>query len=779
MNWNDVLKPYTNRALAQMCATLGVNEYAGQITTANRPRVVDALRRLIAKPETVCRSLESVGPAEVAIVKTLIQSGGQADTAQVRRTVELYGVVHSSAAPAQPTPSYQGVPGFDDAALNAMCHGLVFSRGIREIDLKPGRQMYIPEPILALLHTNHACAAALARAGQSEVQAVALPDPEVIVTGAAEDFQRDMSRYLRHVRRQGSVPLTTLGWIYKTNFKTFLAALNAPADAPGDEASNARLWFIRRLLAVMGELDSDGVAFRPADKGKLLTLPVAQRIRQAFDAWSGSGAWNELNRISTEHQGYDYRRDAPPELARARSAILRLIARLAAHTAGQRMSWTPTAQLIEQARRSEYQFLFPRRQRYIDMTGNSSFYDTPYYGGNNPFGMSFPTVNNEHKGWDAVERQVIVAMLTGPLHWMGLVNLGYSAGAAPGEGNEPAGYRLTETGAWLLGLADQPEFVESGGRVLIQPNFTILAMEPISDAVLLDLDAFAESQGGDRATTYRLTRQSVYRAQRAGWDAQRIRAFLEQHQGAPIPANVQRSLDEWQTQHQRITFRRGALAIQYADDSARAGVQDALARAGAQRQPLSPSFDLITAAGKGAVALERLSQALSEAGWLALTTPADGGAAHTENCLRVSDTGDVAFKHAAPSLFALKQLQPFSENAGGRLRISAPGVRAAMSRGMPLDELLAVLAHLNDGPLPARLETSIRSWAGFYGEAALRPVHVLELSSATVFDNLLGDPEIGQYLKPIPGSTEPVALVESAHADKVRAALAARGVSIK
>ena len=34
----------------------------------------------------------------------------------------------------------------------------------------------------------------------------------------------------------------------------FLAALNAPADAPADEASSPRLWFMRRLLTAMNEL---------------------------------------------------------------------------------------------------------------------------------------------------------------------------------------------------------------------------------------------------------------------------------------------------------------------------------------------------------------------------------------------------------------------------------------------------------------------------------------------------------------------------------------------
>ncbi|MCL4505683.1 MAG: helicase-associated domain-containing protein [Chloroflexi bacterium] len=782
MNWNDVLKPYSSQALSAMCAALGINEFAGKVTPLNRPRAIDALRRQVGRPETVRRALEVITPAETAIIKTLIGLGGRAETQQVRREIEQSAPFRRpTVAPSQPSPGYQGAPSFDDAAARAMCYGLVFSRDNREIDFKPGRQLYIPEPVLAILRTDPAWVNALARTNITDIQLSPVHDPEVAATSSAADFQRGLSRYLRHVRRQRAVPLTTQGWIYKSNFKSFLAALNAPADAPGDEASHARLWFMRRLLAEMGELDIDGAAFHPHPNGKLLILPIAQRIKLAFETWTASGAWNELNRIATEHQGYDYRRDAPPELAKARSAILRQMAHLATHAiaANQRGHWFATAQLIELARRSEYQFLFPRKQRYIDLTGTSGYYNTPYYGTNNPYGMTFPTVQGEQQGWEAVERQVIVAMLSGPLHWMGLVNLGYRKGATPGEGVEPSAYRLTEEGEWLLGLAEQPQFVESGGRVLIQPNFTVIAMEPISDAVLIDLDEFAEPQGGDRAITYHLTRQSVYHAQRQGWDAQRISAFLEMHQGAPIPANVQRSLEEWQTQHERITFHRAARVIQYADESAREGVQDTLARVGAQRQALSPAFELVENSAGKPLTIGQLSKALSEAGWLALVTPAGGGPAHTESSLRISENGEVTFKQAVPSLFALSQLRPFTENGDGRLRISAPSVRAAMSRGMQLDELLASLAHLHDGPLPARVETSIRAWAGFYGEAALRPVHVLELSSLEVFNNLLEDAEIGQYLKPIEGSIDPLALVDAAHVELVRKMLTERGVTLK
>jgi hypothetical protein len=153
--------------------------------------------------------------------------------------------------------------------------------------------------------------------------------------------------------------------------------------------------------------------------------------------------------------------------------------------------------------------------------------------------------------------------------------------------------------------------------------------------------------------------------------------------------------------------------------------------------------------------------------------------AQTEGTIRINDAGEIFFKQAVPNIFVLNQLAPIVEDNGGRLRISAPGVRAAMSRGLSLDQLLATLAHLHDGPLPAQVENNVRAWAGFYGQASLTIVHLLELSSMEVLNNLLHDEQVGQYLTTIESSATALALVDAEHVDKVRAVLLERGVVFK
>jgi hypothetical protein len=802
MNWSDVLKQYSNRALGAMLVAQRLDDFGGVNAAEGRGRAIEQLRRVLGQPEIVHRALRKVGPVEVAVLRFLLDSGGNAETVEARRRVESQMALRPPDANKQATPDYQGLPSFDDAIARATSYGLIFSRDSKEVEFSPGKHLFVPEPVRKALAADPAWSQLAARLSVEGLGSAAQPEaiikPKAMLSASAPDFQRDLSRYLRHVRRQGELALTTQGWIYKSNFKLFLAALNAPGDAPADEASSPRLWFMRRLLTAMNELLYAESGLRANPEGELLELPMAQRIKLAFNTWCDSGAWNELNRIATEHHGFDYRRDAPPELSKARSVVLRAMARLSGHAE----RWVPVAQLVEFVKRVDYQFLFPRKQRYRDLTGSTGFYNTPYYATNNPYNMTFPTVRDERLGWDEVEQQVIHAMLGGPLHWLGLIELGYANAPAPAEVSSdavgaavsaavaPLAYRLTTPGAWLLGMASEPEFIESGGRVLVQPNFTVIAMEPVSDAVLIALDEFADSQGGDRAVTYTITRQSMYKGQRMGWDAERIAAFLEKHQGSPIPPNVRRSLEDWQAQHRRITFYRGARVLQYADEAARAGAREALKPLALSLMELAPAVDLAGPAHTNASQderaevsagpkLEAVVLALSEAGWMPLVTRR--GKEDAEGVLRIGESGAVQFKQAVPSLFVLAQIAPFMEftvrDTKG-LKITAASVRAAMSKGMSLDELLATLAHLHDGQLPARLEDNIRSWAGFYGDASLSAVHLLELASMDVLNNLLHDEQVGPYLRPIEGSTRPLALVDAEHVDLVRRVLVERGVDM-
>lgn len=600
--------------------------------------------------------------------------------------------------------------------------------------------------------------------------------PASVALASAPNFQRDLSRYWRHVRNKGEVALTARGWIYKTAFRALLAALNESPGKADSEQEHPRLCFMRQLLVGLGELVETQGAITAQPGGQFFSMSLPARIRKSFETWRDTAAF-----ARADWARWDAPRDGLALAIKARAVVLRALARAekalalehslgighAPQSAGviRQERWMSVAALLDSVARPETADTIRLSDRLATQTESA------------------------------------LSMLAGPLHWLGLVDLGYDTADNTRNSNPntpgnplPTAYRLTETGLWLLALADEPRFVESGGRVLVQPNFTILAMEPISDRVLIDLDQFADLQGGDRATTYQLTRQSVYRGHRAGWDVQRIVSFLEAHQGAPLPPNIRRTLDEWQAQHHRIVFYRAAQVIQFADDAARAAVTDVLSQAGMTPVALGPAHALL----EPGAPVASVVAALRDAGWMPEVSLSGQDSDDTESCLRLvpsrpqpthpeqpdvqapPDSFDVVFKQPAPSLFALGQLAPLAGPvAPGRpLQITAASVRSALSAGMTLDEILATLAHLHDGPLPLTVEQRIRDWARFFGRASATMVCLFEFSSQDVLNNLLDDEAVGHYLRLIEGSLQAVAVVDAAHAGLVRGLLAERGIQI-
>ena len=795
MNWVDILNQYSNDALtaialahriAPFSGANGAGSQKGGVGPGNRVAAITALKKTLGTANGVAYALKFMGAVEMAALRALVHLGGTALADTIFNQLKAQGapmLPNRLSAQQQVAPDYQDTPHFEDVIARATCFGLIFSRDSQrgyfwQLGLAPADTLFIPESVMQHLEHNPDFAQPARQKANT---------PDVVLPSSAFQFQRDLSRYWRHARKQKELAFTAQGWIYKANFKTFLTALNLPINVANDEPSNPLLWFMRRILTALDEFEGLGgepfVAVR--EESQLLTMPIAERIKKVFDTWRYSGAWNELGRLPLDKQGYDSKRDmgqeAPPEMAAARDALLRMMARL---VAGHADEWVSTNSLIGQMRRQHYEFLFPRSKR----KGYSSYY-TPYSSiSANPYNIAFPAVRDEAMGWTLVEQGFIVEILTGPLHWMGLVELGYNTGEQTGENAMPASYRLTDTGAWLLGIGEQPLFVESGGRLVVQPNFTILAMEPINDLVLIDLDRFADVQGGDLAIVYQLTRESLYRGQQQGWDASRVMAFLEQHQGAPVATNVRRTLEEWQLQHQRITIHRSAIVVQFADEESQTQTHEAIGEF--EPRNLGNHFAIVQ---KGEA--KALVAALRTAGWMPLEPAADVTVtAQTPatmpqelQAIRLEaladDTGDgvqrigLTFTQLTPSIWVLGQLAQFAEvDAKGKWAITPSSVRVSINAGESVEQILAVLSDLNVEAVPTAVERLVRKWGGFFGEASLKTVILLELSTFEVLTNLANDPEIGPWLSAIEGASKPLAIVAAEQAEAVRAALAERGV---
>ena len=423
-----------------------------------------------------------------------------------------------------------------------------------------------------------------------------------------------------------------------------------------------------------------------------------------------------------------------------------------------------------------------------------------------------PGFAKESDGWPVVEGGFIRSLLLEPLFWMGMVDIGY-------RGSKPVAYRLTPMGAWVLGVGPAVEIPQQEGRVIVQPNFEIVALDPISDRTLAVLDEFAERTGAERAIKYRLTRYSVYRSQRRGWTAARIIQTLNQMiqdpdpqarddltTRLPLPQNVVRTLEEWQRLHERITIHRQTTLLQAAD----AHLLDQLLQDSEIRARIAypqetppvqrPEHRTCAFVAPGLNAVEGLAAALRDAGYPAARTRVHRhGISATfspARCIEIADDGQVLFTIPLPSIYLLEQLAPFTTREGStgqteglssppsglpaRFSLTRSAIEGAIAKGMSIDQILERLRALHHGPLRRRIEIQVRAWGHYYGDAQMQTLTLLQLRDGQTLRELLSEPELADILHPFtPSIHEALAMVPTTELPRLQALLAERGIDVR
>ena len=758
----ELLQQYDANVLKTMAVQHGINP-------KNQPKtaVAAALARKLAERGEVQRALGLVGPAERAILGLVQRAGGEIGTNVLENAL---GKSNHFAPPKKQNPwsfsrtdgdpNYKGKPKFEDATARLALIGLAFAREPREstrqtVTFEPGRYLVIPQEIRAFLPS-------FVEEKQSPVG-----EPARSVPGSARNFQRDLSRYWSFVRRAGQLDVTTQGWVYKKTATELGKALGWNDKSKLDEKSNSYLFFLRQMLDALSLMHSEQmnewgtIVPTPSgarDEKNFWSQPPAERVKQAWAAYLDTSAWNEL-RIPKGTYDLDHRRPAPAQLKSARRVVIEKIKKRGG------ISWVYLADLLEDLRLSDYEFLFPRNKKSAPYSGYPGSYSTPYYQSNNPYGVTYNGINDEASGWDQVEAAIITHIVTGPLHWLGLTDVGY-------DGDAPVAYRLTALGAWLLGIGSEIRIAEEGGRVVVQPNFQIVAMEPMAENVLMTLDEFAQFEGGDHALTYHLTRESVYRGQRTGWDAARLIAYLEDATHTPLPQNVKRSVEEWQALHERITIRRGVSLLQ-AEDS---GTLDELIA----NTTLAPKLGRRVSADVALASdsASSMNAALRDAGWLAVLTRR--GQTDAPASVATDEDGNVTLVHRTPSIYAYAGIELFAERIDTRhARITSASVAGACKQNISVPTMIARLRQVQRGEIPAKLITRLKAWGKYFGGAKLGRLTLIEFRDEQARSELLDDPELKPYLERFDAGNRPLVRVHAELLERVKELLKERGVDIR
>ncbi|HEX2915298.1 MAG TPA: helicase-associated domain-containing protein [Chloroflexia bacterium] len=174
--------------------------------------------------------------------------------------------------------------------------------------------------------------------------------------------------------------------------------------------------------------------------------------------------------------------------------------------------------------------------------------------------------------WNWVEGEWLAHLLGESLSWLGLTELGLDE-----KTKRPVAFRFTTVGLeWLSGQPSQEteatrqqlaqlaeQAPELARPLIVQPNFEILVLDPLQNLTLLrQLEQFATQGSMSEVALYRMSKESVLKGFRQGWDAPSILKLLADNSRVPVAQNIETSLTDWSAAFQRLILRPGATLLE-------------------------------------------------------------------------------------------------------------------------------------------------------------------------------------------------------------------------
>lgn len=577
-----------------------------------------------------------------------------------------------------------------------------------------------------------------------------------------------------------------------------MAALNRfwefqGADQIHTESDAPYLLFLRLLLMKLGLLVERQGTLRAIAAQEFFAQSLAERAWRCFQAWLDSSFWNELAYVANvvAQPGPAPLDPAHEEAINSRQLVVEHISQVA------RESWHALPTFIARMKLHVPYLLFPRQY---------GLRAERYSPGSNPYGWNFRLRRGwltHREGWHIVEGGFIRTLISGPLLWLGLTEM---------SDEHPDAFRLAQ-GAGLLASPSVPTGAdEVWGRLVVQPNFDLVALAPVSETLLLDLDRFAERMRLEHIAQYHLSKASVTRAVQLGLTAESIQQILEQAADGAIPQNVRYSLQEWERQARRIELWRATTLLEVDEPALLDELfEDQETRPWLLRRLAPTLAEVVTAQ------LEHLQDALWQRDYL----PAQSAAARYQDVLtsatlpaheaqwQLKPDGLLQPRYPLTNLYLATELERFTEavqppdshptddhetsaasgvseldvprTANGKWRkITPASLQNALAGDLELDQIIRFLQHYCLNGVPGSFLVRLKLWGNGYSEAPAMHVEAAPLLSlsAQALQDILADEEIGPLLSVAIPAEKRLVRIESANLERLIALLRERGFEI-
>lgn len=608
---------------------------------------------------------------------------------------------------------------------------------------------------------------------QADIQTVAIPFDED--AEGIRSFQRTLYLYWSIVsaEREG-LPLINSGMLARSALRQIIEAID-PTISPDQihsETDVPRLFFTRLLLQELGLLRTRDSTLYGAPAGDFFTEPPRERLRRCVRAWLYTSFWNELAFLPNvaARPGPQPLDAAHEEVVRARQMVVeRLLQEPAA-------VWQDIFAFIARAKLSMPYLLFPRQ-----FGARADRYSV----GSNPYGWDFRLRHGwltPREGWYMVEGGFIRAILLGPLHWLGLVET-----RQEGHVNQFRASPHLELANAEESAAAASELSPLSGKLIVQPNFELIVLAPVSEGLLMKLDRFAERVKLEHIAQYRLTKASVTRAIQFGLHAEDILSVLQEatDPGIDIPQNVRYSLAEWERQARRVELWPNATLIEVDDPALLDSLLVGEETRALFRRRLAPTLaEVVTSR------LPALQAALWQRQYLPAVTPAPEQDALGEGerstargpQWQLREDGLLQPLFAVIDLYLAAEAAQFTarDEETSWLRITPSSIQSAIENGLALNVIIRFLQTYCDGGAPPSFLIRLKLWGGGYGEHS--GVRVEQMPMLYLSEQALQDVRADDALRVLLDTVVPaegrLVRVPREHLEQVIALLKERGFTI-
>jgi hypothetical protein len=621
-------------------------------------------------------------------------------------------------------------------------------------------KLWVPEPVAA--QATQRCPEALLSAAEEPLQ-VTRGDPWEVI--------RWLFVLTRHLTEQKPRLLSASGKIARSDVPRLAEALG---DLPAQGCARDELLGWLESLAIRAGVAEEGdrrLVPSPNAAALFTMAPLSQR-RLLLEAATAQTGWSELDAapaIVTEvpsaiAPGHS---DIPPRgnRVRARRHILRVLVQATAPG-----EWHSLAELAERVMEAAPDFLIRRRQatghrpQPAEPPGSGALdaeAEGPTYRGIRRAGGDGPQALCMVRDWMLVEGAFTARFLTGPLHWLGLVDLGTR------DGDDL--FRLSQLGARVLGLTAETgeEDATPPGRFFVQPNFEIMADGGGENiGAICRLSRVANLTSYDRAALFQVTRESVVRGLDSGLAREEVLRILSDDGRVSVPQNVAYSVGEWVTAYDRYELRTEAYLLETDDPAELAALEEEL-----------PGC------------LERIARTVARVlpGMTEMVERALAGRAevlaidHGEGLSQVFELDEqMTATPLEPKWYWYPEhlLSQISKRMGGhptRFRLTRESVRAALAQGLEPEEIERFIEVCSGGDLSPQQRLLLRGWLGRYEPAQLGSATLLALPSEAVRDLL----PLSEFREQIVGRLSPtVFVVRPTGRAKVKRLLEKAGLTI-